>query len=358
MTTLDTRITEKLAAFAARKAAAAGLGVVVAELRARFGECDANARPAEYFEIKAQLDDAEGRHRHALAADDEEIEFLLKSVPYIQEYAADEEDVPQSPSGLSKFLNITGVSQRSKVFTEYLHHVEGIYSTTARDERAQNAEHVCDVCETSLLFDQRQSAMVCTGCGITFQHMESSVRNLNYSEEMELNPHSTFSYKRLNHLSEWLNTLQAKENTVVPDEVIDAVKSEFRKSRLTTRGDIKPTKVRAFLKKLGLSRWYEHTHSITNTLNGTPSPKLPSALEDKLKKMFLEIQAPFEKHRPANRSNFLSYAFCLHKFCELLGEDEYLVFFPLLKSNTKLFAQDKIWRDICRTLDWEFIASV
>lgn len=50
--------------------------------------------------------------------------------------------------------------------------------------------------------------------------------------------------------------------------------------------------------------------------------------------------------------------YTLYKFCELLGEDEYLQYFPLLKSNEKLFAQDQIWRKICKDLRWEFIPSV
>lgn len=33
-------------------------------------------------------------------------------------------------------------------------------------------------------------------------------------------------------------------------------------------------------------------------------------------------------------------------------------FFPLLKSNDKLYAQDQIWKKICRDLQWEFIPSL
>lgn len=39
-------------------------------------------------------------------------------------------------------------------------------------------------------------------------------------------------------------------------------------------------------------------------------------------------------------------------------QDEYLKFFPLLKSNEKLYKQDQIWKKICKDLRWEFIPSV
>ena len=80
-------------------------------------------------------------------------------------------------------------------------------------------------------------------------------------------------------------------------------------------------------------------------------------VEEKLRTMFKEIQTPFVKYCPSNRKNFLSYSYVLHKFCELLSLDEYLVCFPLLKSREKLQQQDNIWEKICRDLQWEYIAS-
>jgi hypothetical protein len=169
------------------------------------------------------------------------------------------------------------------------------------------------------------------------------------------------AYKRNNHFSEWLNSLQARESTVIPDDVVNAVRAEFKKARATMRSDITPERVREFLRKLRLNKWYEHTHAICNALNGTPAPKLPAALEARLKAMFAEIQRPFDqwiKVVDPERKNFLSYSYVLYKFCELLGEDEYLVHFPLLKSREKLYKMDAIWKKITAELHWEFIASV
>jgi hypothetical protein len=81
-------------------------------------------------------------------------------------------------------------------------------------------------------------------------------------------------------------------------------------------------------------------------------------LENQLRRMFQLIQAPFLQHAPPQRRNFLSYAYVIHKFLQLLGEDEYIVHFPLLKSRQKLHAQDQIWKKICQTLKWEFIPSL
>jgi hypothetical protein len=74
--------------------------------------------------------------------------------------------------------------------------------------------------------------------------------------------------------------------------------------------------------------------------------------------MFQQIQAPFELVKPPERHNFLSYSFVLYKFLELLKHDEYLPHLQLLKSTEKLYQQDRIWKDICKILRWEFISTV
>ena len=74
--------------------------------------------------------------------------------------------------------------------------------------------------------------------------------------------------------------------------------------------------------------------------------------------MFKDIQNPFMKHCPVYRKNFLSYSYVLHKFCQLLELDDFLKYFPLLKSREKLQQQDKIWKNICLELDWQYIPSI
>ena len=117
-------------------------------------------------------------------------------------------------------------------------------------------------------------------------------------------------------------------------------------------------KMRQILKRLNLNKYYEHTHHIINKLNGLPPPVLSRDVEEKMRFMFKEIQKPFSECCPKNRKNFLSYAYVIRKFLELLGEDKYMNYFPLLKSREKLYQQDCIWKDICDMLKWEFVPSI
>ena len=143
---------------------------------------------------------------------------------------------------------------------------------------------------------------------------------------------SYYSYKRINHFNEWLAQFQAKETTDIPDDVYHKIYVELKKERIENMAHIKPAKMKEILKRLKLNKYYEHIPHITNRINGQPAPVMDRKTEEKLRSMFKEIQAPFLKHCPAERKNFLSYSYVLHKFCQLLGLDDFLKCFQLLKS--------------------------
>lgn len=152
--------------------------------------------------------------------------------------------------------------------------------------------------------------------------------------------------------------LQAKETTSPNDDIINTLLLELKKERITDIDKITPKRIKGYLKKLRLIKQYEHVPAIIDKLCGIPPPVISRKLENKLVSMFEEAQRPFEKHCPKGRSNFLSYSYTLHKMCELLGEDQLLPCFPLLKSREKLYFQDNIWKLICKENDWEYHCSL
>ena len=48
----------------------------------------------------------------------------------------------------------------------------------------------------------------------------------------------------------------------------------------------------------------------------------------------------------------------MYKFLQLLGHDELLDRFTLLKGRDKLVKQDHIWKAICADMDWQYLPSV
>ncbi len=165
-----------------------------------------------------------------------------------------------------------------------------------------------------------------------------------------------YAYKKINHFKEIIAQFQGKETTQIQADVIEKIKQQIKKERITLE-HLTHQKTKEILKKLELSKYYEHIAFIKNKL-GIPPPVLSPELEESLYNYFIEIQAPYAQSCPDYRINFLNYFYVLYKLLELLGEDKYLPDIPLLKDREKLIEQDEIWKKICNILNWEFLATV
>ena len=116
--------------------------------------------------------------------------------------------------------------------------------------------------------------------------------------------------------------------------------------------------MKKILKKLALQQYYEHTTFIISKLSGIPPPTINRETEEKIRLMFKQMQEPFEKHKSKTRTNFLSYSYVLHKVFQLLGLDNFVKYFPLLKNKENLRDQDIVWEKICNELNWDYFASI
>ena len=214
---------------------------------------------------------------------------------------------------------------------------------------------ICENCNIKKTIIQSDGIIVCGKCGLT-DNILIDCNKPSYKEP--LNESTYFCYKRINHFNEWLSQFQAKESTEIPNIVYEQILFELKKLRLTDIKKLTPERVRKILKKHKLNKYYEHVPHIINKISGLPPPIMSREIEEKLRSMFKEIQEPFIEICPKNRKNFLSYSYVLHKMCELLELDEFLICFPLLKSREKLHNQDIMWKKITAKLNWEFIPSI
>jgi len=279
-------------------------------------------------------------------------DYIIKCMPYMTQYT---DDVGEETNTDNVFnVKETVGLKRKDIFTDYLIEVEKQNISRPREKTMET----CQTCpDSNIIHIHDTSDLVCDGCGVVVAALISE--ELTYKEEQETSEKVVnYSYKRENHFNEWLSQFQAQEMTTIPPEVIEQLRAELKKIKIKNLEDITHAKVRGLLKKLRLNKYYEHVPYITNILSGIKPPNMPQELEEYLRIMFKDIQKPFDENCPTERKNFLSYSYVLYKFCELLGEDDYLQYFPLLKSKEKLYQQDVIWKKICHDLKWEFIPTV
>ena len=244
-------------------------------------------------------------------------------------------------------------NSRFHLLNNYLSHTDKNYiNNNSNQENHSKCSH-CGGLSKDILVNE--GIICCRDCH-TIEYIITDNEKPSYKDPPK--EISYFSYKRINHFSEWLNQIQGKETTDIPEEVFNKIMLELNKQRIYNLATVTPLKIREILKKHKINKYYEHIPYILNKITGIPNPHLNTELEDKLKNMFKEIQVPFLKFSPNNRKNFLSYSYVLHKFIQILKKDEFLKYFPLLKSRDKLHQQEQIWKCICEDLGWKFIRSI
>ena len=266
---------------------------------------------------------------------------------------------PMRISGMGTFDKLFSVAEtalgpsRKKMFDEYMQR-RGLSDGVAEVQDYKLSEHCAD-CNVAREEITSEGILVCPRCGSEEYALVVSDFPSFRDPPKERN---NYAYKKQNHLNEILNQFQAKESTEIPEEVMSEVICEIRKRRIDNIALLTEQNIREILKKLNRNRYYEHAAHILSRLNGNPPPTITPEIEDKIRAMFQEVQAPYLLYCPDERRNFLSYSYIIYKFLELLELDEYKVHFQLLKSRDRLIQHDTIWKKICDYLQWEFIQSV
>lgn len=226
-------------------------------------------------------------------------------------------------------------------------------------DNSYSITNICEDCNCEYILSDLQEYYVCPKCG----QIKDTVLDNDVPSNVKTSEVSTFSYQRVHHFKDCLAQFQAKESTNIPQDIIDKIKNELTKYRVTDYTRLTPKLLRTFLKKLKLSTYYEHIPHIIYRISGKPAPKIPAHVEERLLKHFLQAEEIFmellssnslSKLGIKNRKNIMRYTFMFYKLFELEGMYEFLDYLILLKCRKKLHKQDQIWKEICAKAGWKF----
>jgi hypothetical protein len=214
--------------------------------------------------------------------------------------------------------------------------------------------NICQLCKKGELISiDNEGILVCNKCFNSSKYLIEFEKPTYKEPPKEV---TFYAYKRINHFREIIAQFQAKETTQIPDEIIYNIKLQISKERLQI-SNLTNKNLKEVLKKLKYNKYYEHIPFIKDKLGIRP-PIMSPELEDTLCNLFTDTQIPYAKFCPQDRVNFLNYYYTIYKLCELLGQTQFLPFFPMLKDREKRIEQDEIWKKICNELNWDFIPTI
>lgn len=246
-------------------------------------------------------------------------------------------------------------SNNKDIYEKYLEKIDDKYIS---EIKYVDDIYNCDKCNGKNYLIKNVGLYVCNKCG---NCKKTIIENDKIVHKCNIVDNHVYCYKRIIYFSMWLNQFK---NEICNDDY-NKIKEFIFNNNFDTmfnegNKEISVNEIKYTLKQLNIEEKYKKKiTTLFNRLNGYPELIIDKTLEEKLIYMFNIIQEPFEKHKPKNRKNFLSYTYCIRKFLELLNVKRSLIKkFELLKGIEKLTIQDKIWEKICRELKWEYIESV
>ena len=310
-------------------------------------QSDINDRVEELTTIRLKLK----QYKH------EYNKYLLDNSKYVFEYFGDKKDLTDNSNKVILHNFFSGKKEKvakhdATEQTNVKQYMRNIDDNNYDLEDYQVSTNKCKNCDGEMIPVEAEGMMICRLCHCQQPYLIDQEKTSYKEPPKEI---SFFAYKRINHFREILAQFQAKESTKIDKKVIDDIKKQITKQRITLK-DLTNAKTKSILKLLGYNKYYEHIPFIKEKL-GIKPPTMPIQLEQTLCNLFMEIQKPYAKFCPSERVNFLNYYYVLYKLCELLGEDSYLPHFYLLKDPIKRMEQDEIWKKICGELNWEFIPT-
>ena len=285
--------------------------------------------------------------------------YLLNNSEHIFNYFENKKNISTGTGNtrtLDEFFNIRDTSDNSinkpdSTIQKYLSNIDSAHLDMS------NFIHPVDICKScgkgELIPIDHEGIVVCNKC---FCHVKFLIENDKPTYKEPPKEVCFYAYKRINHFREILAQFQAKETTLIPDEIIENIRQQIKKERLDIR-TMTNKRTKEVLKKLKYNKYYEHIPFIKDKL-GVKPPIMSPELEETLCNLFIDIQAPYAKYCPEDRVNFLNYYYTIYKLCELLNQTQFLPYFPMLKDREKRIEQDEIWKNICAELDWKFLSTI
>lgn len=163
------------------------------------------------------------------------------------------------------------------------------------------------------------------------------------------NEQQKYTYTRMHHLKYLLDKID--KNSGVPEHIIDKIKKEL--------GDETPTynKVKKIIMKNHLMKYYDSATAITNQLLEPPENLVKKINKKKILEKAKEVTNVIENmNETSSNVNTFSHSYLLYKINEIIDPDNNPIDNPV-KSEDKLSKHDKIWKEICGKLGYEFVQS-
>jgi hypothetical protein len=160
----------------------------------------------------------------------------------------------------------------------------------------------CDKCRNKMTIVPNTSELICENCGIT-KNLYGTVFEDDqfYYQEGQRTKHG--NYDPTKHCRIWVERIQARETTDIPNKVIDRVKKCIIRDKVRDIKRINCSQIRKYLQQTHNSKYNEHIPLIRKLITGVVPPQLTDHELQLINIYFDKVIRIFDEVKPTGKTN-------------------------------------------------------
>lgn len=263
--------------------------------------------------------------------------------------------------GLSNFISsITSLSTYTKILNKIKELINSYNKLYNKEELCKDKYDVCGNCNIKMVVKINTSELICQKCGniITLIGTVLDDNHL-YSQEGQKFKHG--SYNPMRHCKSWIESIQAKDKSLISEDIINKIRDKIKKNRIINVNNITIDQYRKYLKELKLTSYNNNITLIRKQITGISPPQLSHDETTMLYNYFDKSIKTYNLIKSKDKRNSLFFPYFIFKCLELIVKDpnkkkELLNCIHLQEKNT-LIDNDKYWHQICTINKFTFITT-
>jgi len=252
-------------------------------------------------------------------------------------------------------INVTDKTLLQEIYT-----IVRIYNNTSINKNIKEIVYELCTCNNKMDIDPLTSNLICKKCGLTNELYGTVFEDDQFFyQEGQRTKHGTYDPSK--HCRFWVDRIQARETTDIPESVILKLKECIIRDKIKNKNLINCNQIRKYLQQTFNSRYNDHVPLIRKLLTGITPPQLTDYEMQLIHIYFDKVIHIFDDIKPPNKTNCPYNPYFIYKIIEQIIKKDSDRIRKLkilacihLQSRETLIQNDLIWGLICERIP-EFV---
>jgi hypothetical protein len=231
------------------------------------------------------------------------------------------------------------------------------YNNSTVDKNVKEVVYEICICSEKMFIDSMTSSLICKKCGITKKLYGTVFEDDQfYYQEGHRTKHGTYDPSK--HCRFWVERIQARETTEIPESVIKCIKTCIFDNKIKNINQISCYQLRKYLRQTHNAKYNDHIPLIRKLIIGVSPPQLTERELQLINIYFDKVIHIFDDIKPPEKTNCPYHPYFIYKIIEqILNKDcdkirkHKILSCIHLQSRETLVDNDRIFKPICARIE-------